>query len=93
VRKKNLICIRFNEIPPNTHFTADSYSWVTTSTAIGYIVDGYAEEFNPYTMQPERKDKPTMNSRKDEIIDYLEQEDIEHDPSNTKQELIDLIDG
>lgn len=46
-----MICVLFDEVPPNTHFAAGSYSWVSSEDGIEYIVDGYGKEFDPQAMQ------------------------------------------
>lgn len=42
-------------------------------------------------IEPYEAEKPTMDDYKDDIIEYLKDEGIEHDTSSTKSELLDLI--
>lgn len=88
-KRKGLTCVLFREVPEGTHYRKDSYSWVTSSTAADYIEDGYGVEYNPYKQQVETV--LTMDNTKDEILDYLESEGVEHTKSSTKSELLELI--
>lgn len=90
-KRKSATCIKFNEVPDGTHYREGQYSWVSHATAESYIADGFAIEWNPYEKEPEHVEKPTMDSLKKDIIGYLVEHDIEHDPDKTKSELLELL--
>ena len=95
-QKKGMTCLLFSNVPEGTHYRAGSYSWVHTPTADGYIVEGYAVEYDPKrkeeTDQAWSMDVPTEDNTVDEIKAWLDENDVEYSDEN-KAKLLELVDN
>lgn len=90
-KRNGITCVLFSDVPEGTHYRKGAYSWVSNSTAENYIADGYGKEYDPRKGKFVDKTKPSANSLKADIIEYLKAHDIEHISSDTKEELLKLI--
>lgn len=81
----------FKEKPENTHYAAGSYSWVHTPTARGLIAGGYGVEYDPDKGKEVEPDFPTMDDTKEDIQQYLYDNEIDYNKSDTKEELLKRI--
>lgn len=93
--------VLFNEVPKGTKYRKGCWSWVSDSTADGYIEGGYGVEFEPeQPKKPKKQPKkeviqpdsvPTMSNTKKEIEQYLDSKGIEYDEFVTKAQLLELM--